>query len=277
MKYSYFGGVKSGKFFIRSLFQYNQKSYSLLNTGYTPFTIITKPFGNGYHTYQWNWEDSRTHEIKYWHEVRHLESYDEVINQIQEQVCPLNESVWRDMKYLDKHPQNLYKIFPQIYESDLVLNPLFSMGYCSGIGGRDMNWDLRMRRPPMNTDLNYAIKELQNRVNIVVYKEDTYHWVSNFFLDGNTYLLQSHGEDAYVEYVTNHINESRKFEKHLKKTLEYYKIPYETFSLDTGDYCKTFGLSKSIDRSSTDDHFCSLPHKYRSKVKAWTENYLLNH
>tara|TARA_Y100000768_G_scaffold382000_1_gene361587 strand:+ start:849 stop:1670 length:822 start_codon:yes stop_codon:yes gene_type:complete len=272
MKFTYFGGVKSGKFLIRSLFQYNQKSYSLFNTGYAPFTFITKPCNNGYHSHEWNWEDKFSHEVKSWYEVRHLESYHEVMYQIKEN----SGMTFADKNKFAQFPINLYKMFPRIFESDIVVNPLASLGYCSGIGSREMNWNLKRKRPPMNTDLKYAIKELQSRANIVVYKEDTYHWVSNFFLDGNAYLLESHGEDAYVEYVTNHINESRKFEKHMKNTLEYYKIPYELFSLDTGDYCKTFGLSKNIDRSATDERFCSLPHEFRSKVKSWTENYLLN-
>ena len=270
MKYTYFGGVKSGKFFIRSLFQYNQKSYSLINAGHVPFSIITKPCGNGYHSYEWNWEEKYTHEIKSWYEVRHLESYHEVIYQ-----KPENSGMnFTNKNKFAQYPINLYKIFPRIYESDIVVNPLTSLGYCSGVGSREMNWDLRTKMPPMNTDLEYIIKELQRRKNIVAYKEDTYHWVSNFFLDGNKYLLESQGEDAYVHHVTNHINGSRKFEKYLKNTLEYYKIPYELFSLDTGDYCKTFGLSKNINRSATDEHFCSLPHEFRSKVKSWTENYL---
>lgn len=273
MKYSYFGGVKSGKFFIRSLFQYNQKSYSLLNAGYIPFTIITKPCGNSYHSYEWNWEDKFSHEVKSWYEVRHLETQDEVLHQKAEN----SGMSFTNKKNFAQYPINLYKTFSRIYESDIVVNPLMSLGYCSGVGSREMNWNIRRKIPPMNVDLEFSLKELRNRRNIISYKEDIYHWVSNFFRDGDQYLLTTKGEDAYVQYVTRHINGSKLFEKLLKNLLEYYRIPYETFSLDTGDYCKTFGLSKSIDRSSTDEHFCSLPHKYRSKVKAWTENYLLNH
>lgn len=276
MKYSYFAGVKGGKFFIRSLYQYNQKSFAFLSPGYTPFVLITKPVNDGYHTHQWYWEDSRSHEIKNWYEIRHLVSEDEVLYQKPEQWSPLEEDRWAHRKFLDHHPQNLYKILPQIYEVDMVMNPLLSLGYCSGVGGRDMNWDLRMKRPPMNTDLGYVINQLQTRRNIVAFKEDTYHWVSNFFMDGNLDILNNDGEDAYVDWVTKHINESKRFEKHLKNLLEYYKIEYEMFNLDRDDYCKVFGLSKNIDRSATNNHFCSLPLQFRSKVKTWTENYLKN-
>ena len=151
-----------------------------------------------------------------------------------------------------------------------------SLGYCSGIGGRDMNWDLRMKRPPMNTDTAFVVNELHKRRNVVAFKENTYHWVSNFFSDGDLSILKIDGEDAYVDWVTRHINESKRFEKYLKNLLEYYKIEYEMFNLDRDNYCDVFGLSKNIDRSATDDHFCSLPHQFRSKIKIWTENYLQN-
>lgn len=273
MKYSYFAPHKGGKFFIRSLFQYNQKSYSFLSTGYIPFTIITKPCNNGYHSYEWNWEDKFSHELKSWYEVRHLETIEEVLFQKHES---------SGMSFTDKHkfakfPVNLYKIFPRIYESDIVINPLTSLGYCSMLGSREMNWSMRMRRPPMNVDLEYSINELKNRRNILAYKENLYDWVHNFFIEGYIKILEEQGEDTYVNYITNKINESRKFEKYLKKLLEYYKIPYETFSLDTGDYCKTFGLSKSIDISLHDNRFTTLPDILREKSKTWTENYLMNH
>tara|TARA_B100000965_G_scaffold75673_1_gene59946 strand:+ start:3316 stop:4137 length:822 start_codon:yes stop_codon:yes gene_type:complete len=273
MKYTYFGGVKSGKFFIRSLFQYNQKSYSLLNAGYIPFTIITKPCGNGYHSYEWNWENKFSHELKSWYEVRHLETIDEVLSQRSEN----SGMSFTDKSKFAQFPINLYKMFPRIYESDIVVNPLTSLGYCSGVGSREMNWNMRMRQPPMNVDLEYSLNELRNRCNILVYKENLYDWVHNFFLEGSTKVLEERGEDGYVEFITNNINESRRFEKYLKNLLEYYKIPYETFSLDTGDYCKTFGLSKSIDISLHDNRFTFLPHILREKAKTWTENYLLNH
>jgi len=272
MKYTYFANVKGGKYFIRSLFQYNNKSFAFFSPGYSVFTFITKPTGNGYHSYEWNWEDKSTHELKTWYEVRHLETLDEVLYQSPEQNCNfVNKDTFA------KLPINLYKTFTRAYEVDMIMNPLLSMGYSNGVGGRDMNWDLRTKRPPMNTDLDYIIKELQSRRNIVAYKENLYDWVSNFFLEGNSKVLEEQGEDAYVTHITNHINEARRFQKHLINLLEYYKIPYETFSLDTGDYCKTFGLSKSIDISLHDNRFTTLPNTLREKSKLWTENYLLKH
>ena len=96
-------------------------------------------------------------------------------------------------------------------------------------------------------------------------------------MEGYTKILEEQGEDAYVQFVTRHINGCRLFEKYLKNLLEYYRIPYETFSLDTGDYCKTFGLSKSIDISLHDNRFTTLPDILREKSKTLTENYLMNH
>ena len=48
------------------------------------------------------------------------------------------------------------------------------------------------------------------------------------------------------------------------------------FNLDRGDYSKTFGLDKVIDRTATDNHFINLPVKYQNEAKKWTENYLKN-
>lgn len=273
MKYTYFANVKGGKYFIRSLFQYNNKSSAFLSPGYSVFTIITKPTGNGYHSYEWNWEDKFSHELKTWYEVRHLETLDEVLYQKSEQNC----RYFVDKNTFARHPINLYKTFPRAYEVDLVVNPLLSLGYS--------NWNLKMKKlptgdifePTMNTDLDFVIKELQSRRNIVAYKENEYDWIHKFFLEGNYKVLEEEGEDVYVNYITNHINRARMFQKYLKNTLEYYKIPYETFSLDTGDYCKTFGLSKSIDISLHDNRFTKPPflsNILREKSKTWTENYL---
>ena len=128
----------------------------------------------------------------------------------------------------------------------------------------------------MNTDINFVVNELKNRYNVIAYKEDKLHWVTNFFLDGNPLVLEQYGEDAYVEYVTKHINENIRYIKLLKNLLDSYRIPYEMFNLDRDDYCKTFGLSKDIDRSSTDERFCLLPHEHREKVNQWAKNYLKN-
>ena len=195
------------------------------------------------------------------------------------------------MKFVDKNnlannPINLYKILPQAFESDVVVNPLVALGYCSGVGSREMNYNLERKMAPMNVDLYFSLKQLRNRCNIVAFKENMYDWVQNFFLEsvptafnhekGYHDIIDQVGEDAYFNLVSSKINDARIFEKLLINILEYYRIPYEMFNLDTGDYCKTFGLTKSIDISLHHGRFQCLPFKYRHKVKTWTENYLLN-
>tara|TARA_B100000131_G_scaffold104537_1_gene101580 strand:+ start:963 stop:1793 length:831 start_codon:yes stop_codon:yes gene_type:complete len=273
MKYSYFAPLKSGKFLIRSLFQYNKKSYSLHNCGYTTFSLITKPTVDNYHIMEWNWEVKYTHEVKTWYELRHLETLDEVINQKIEMWSPFDEDYFGKRNSL-QFPINLYKTFTKFYESDMCVNPLPTLGYSNPIGSRELNWDIRKRLPTMNTDISFVVDELKNRYNVIAYKEDKLHWVTNFFLDGNPLILEEYGEDAYVDYVTKHIDENIRYIKLLKKLLDSYRIPYEMFNLDRDDYCKTFGLSKDIDRSSTDERFCSLPHEHREKVNQWAKNYL---
>tara|TARA_B100000214_G_scaffold375269_1_gene360909 strand:+ start:1812 stop:2630 length:819 start_codon:yes stop_codon:yes gene_type:complete len=271
MKYTYFAPLKGGKFFIRSLFQYNQKSYSLLSAGHDTFLNITKPSINGFHICQWYWEKKFTHEIRNWFELRHLTTEEELLYQHSEHTLKFTNT-----NTFAQCPINLYKIFPQVYESDVVVNPLVSLGYCSGIGSREMNYNLERRMAPMNVDLEFSLKELRSRCNIVAYKENIFDWVQNFFLESYSNILEREGEDVYFNHVSNKINDVRLFEKLLINVLEYYRIPYEKFNLDSDDYCKTFGLTKSIDTSSHKDRFTSLPYKYREKVKTWTENYLLN-
>ena len=43
----------------------------------------------------------------------------------------------------------------------------------------------------------------------------------------------------------------------IPQVLESYDIPYEMFSLDSGDYKKTFDLDMVLPRDSSDDLFIS--------------------
>ena len=51
------------------------------------------------------------------------------------------------------------------------------------------------------------------------------------------------------------LNNARKFQQIIPKVLDSYKIPYEMFSLDTGDYAKTFDLDNVLPRDSSDKIF----------------------
>lgn len=276
MQYTYFAPVKGGKFLIRSIFQYNQKTYSLCSAGYTTFHIITKPTINGLHTNKWIWECKRTHEIKTWYQLRHLVTKTEVLNQRMEAWSPFDEPNFGGL-HSEKRPHNLYKVFPEVYQSDMVVNPLTTLGYSGGVCSSEMNWNLRRRTPNTNTDINFVVNELKKRYNVIAYKENIYEYVKNHFLNADVNTLITQGEDAYVKFCTNHIKSSLSFIRLLQKLLESYKIPYDMFNLDEGKYCETFNLEKGIERSLwSDKRFCNLPEKYLPKLKQWTDDFMKN-
>ena len=76
-------------------------------------------------------------------------------------------------------------------------------------------------------------------------KEDIEHLAYNVFSVGAAGGFNT-------EYrATKSINRIRDFQKYMPIFLDKHKIPYEMFSLDTGDYGKTFELDKVLPRDST--------------------------
>ena len=68
------------------------------------------------------------------------------------------------------------------------------------------------------------------------------------------------------------INTIRKFQKYIPKLLSRLDIPYEMFSLDSGDYAKTFDLEKVLPRDSHDKMFTFNP--WKQDVKMLVDNYM---
>jgi len=290
MQYTYNSPLKGGKFLIRSLFQYNQKSYALTNSGYEKFCYRTYPTVDGYHANQWYWECKYTRKIRTWYELRHLTTQQEVLRQTMETVCPFGDTRrWNGYdKSTGKHyplhsvvegSTELYKTFPEIYKSDIIVNPITTLGYTAGICSKEMNWNLRRGTPNLKVDINYSVNELKKRCNIVTYKGDIYDYIKNHFFAGAMPLLQKkEGEGQYVKYCSNLIKECAIYMKLLRKLLESYKIDYEMYDLDSDKYCETFNLEKGLDRSlwKSDTRFYKLPKKYLPKLNQWTENFIKN-
>ena len=63
------------------------------------------------------------------------------------------------------------------------------------------------------------------------------------------------GRPESVEETTIILNNIRKFQQFIPKVLSRYNIPFEMFSLDSGDYAKTFDLDKVLPRDSSDTLF----------------------
>ena len=81
--------------------------------------------------------------------------------------------------------------------------------------------------------------------------------------------------DEYVKQVTLRLDEARKLPDSLRSLYNYYKIPYEMFSLDTGDYKRVFGIDKTIPNDYTSRlHAESAIDNYSDKIDKWVEDYL---
>mgnify|MGYP004163938211 FL=1 len=275
MKYGYYGGIKTGKFLMRSQFQYNKKTYTWLNTGYKCFAQITKPTVDDYHIVKWLWYD-KSNKYHEWYELRHLKTQEELLEQTMETHDYASNNYFRH-KTCAENPSDFWKIFPEVLKTDLIVNPLVLLGYTGMIGSREMNWSLTTKNPDMMVpNIDDIIKDLRQRHNVIPYKENMYEFVYRFFLGGDPHMLENQGEEYFVREHTNRINRAIRFQKLLPKVLEWYRIPYEMFNLDRDDYCKTFGLDKVIDRTATDNHFINLSVPYRKKAKQWTEEFLKN-
>lgn len=93
------------------------------------------------------------------------------------------------------------------------------------------------------------LPQLRKRKNIVVYKENIEHLAFNVF--AGTGRPESYEETAKL------LDNIIRFQKMIPQVLESYDIPYEMFSLDSGDYKKTFDLDMVLPRDSSDDLFIS--------------------
>ena len=102
--------------------------------------------------------------------------------------------------------------------------------------------------------------------NIVAYKENIEHLAYNFFASMD--MLNNP-----IESVCDYINSTIRFQNYIPKVLDEYGIEYEMFSLDTGDYGKTFGLDEVLPRDSSDTTFTRDHPDTTKKVKYFMDKY----
>ena len=107
------------------------------------------------------------------------------------------------------------------------------------------------------------LPQLRNRKNIVVYKEDIEHLAFNVF--AGTGRPESYEETAKL------LDSIIRFQKMIPQVLESYDIPYEMFSLDSGDYKKTFDLDIILPRNSSDELFTESSREVIQQVKKYFE------
>ena len=253
MKYNYFCSIRSGKFLIRSQFWYNRRSCAFVSPSNPLWCVLSRPIDLietdiPIDKLEWYWCDRETKELKKHH--YYLDTRDKLTDaHYDEQWYPVTNS--RGHEFVPKEEwcthKNFYECVDDILQRDLIVNPLPLLGYTDGgLGSRKMQHQLSAGKGKF-TPPSYILEELRKRKSIIPYKEDIRDMAYTFFA-GN-------GRPESSEEVTEQINCARSFRKLLPEILERYGMPYEMFSLDTSDYCKTFGLEQSLPRDSSDKLF----------------------
>ena len=273
-KFTYSSCKRGGKTHVKVLSHLNGMDFGHLQQGREQHITIIKP-----NTIQWYWQD---HD-----DVVRTEIKDIVLKGKETDLAYTRESFRSDyslwINYDKPHmPHNLYKVFDKLFECDMIQNPMVMLGYYGYPKAGDVHNDIEIiealetRTPWLKVDLPYSIRMMRNRRNIIAYKEDVRHEAWNYFTGGgNISLLHDGKDDEYVRQVTLRLDEARKLPDSLRSLYNYYKIPYEMFSLDTGDYKRVFGIDKTIPNDYTSRlHAESAIDNYSDKIDKWVEDYL---
>tara|TARA_Y100001963_G_scaffold137707_1_gene201689 strand:+ start:636 stop:1436 length:801 start_codon:yes stop_codon:yes gene_type:complete len=245
MKYTYFSSTKSGKYLIRSQFWYNRKSCAFLSQSKPLWCVLSSPIGN-LDKLEWYWCDKDTKLSKHSH---FLDTRDKLTSSHYDEMWfPIpdhrgHETIPRDQWITH---ENFYQCVDDIMSRDIITNPFPLLGYTGSLGAGRQQDRMQNSTPNINPRPD-IIERLRQRKNIVVYKENIEHLAYNVFAGT--------GRPESVEETTIILNNIIKFQKFMPKFLDSLDIPYEMFSLDTGDYAKTFNLDKILPRDSSDTLF----------------------
>ena len=260
--YTYFSSVKSGKFLLRSNFWLNRKSCAYLAQSNPLWCVLSKPIGK-LDKLEWYWTDKDTHELQT-HEYI-LDTRDKLTDErYWEAWFPKK---YKGVNYINKDVMsshdNFFQCVDTILERDLITSPFALLGYTGMLGSEKMMHNMLENKPNLNPP-PHIIKELRKRVNIVAYKENIEHLAYNFFISSDPLPFEQQ-----CEWINNTI----KFQKLIPVILQRYNIPYEMFSLDTGDYAVTFGLDKTLPRDSSDTLFQWPNPNANKEVKKYMDLY----
>tara|TARA_B100001113_G_scaffold347193_1_gene339227 strand:+ start:1490 stop:2203 length:714 start_codon:yes stop_codon:yes gene_type:complete len=216
--FSYFGGIKSGKYQIRYLFHINNKSSVYLPQSgikWPMYAILYSPSITKLY-----WEEKGVLRTKF--ENHSLDYYKWTHRGV--------DKSW------DKIPTHFDDCFEEIFKYDIIMNPLNLLGYAGKIGTKEFNDNLRNRTPLFEVPLDYVIHELRKRTNIIPYKENLDHERQNF-LDGC---------DPDPQVSLSRLECCNELRLLTAELLSEYNIEYESFSLDSGSYTEVFNLDKEL-------------------------------
>ena len=264
MKYNYFCHQKGGKYLIRSQFWYNNLDTVYLSQSLPLFASTGKNISDGYYQLYWYYCD-KNNKLQSMTCKRQVElvnaKYDEMW-------FPKGDSIlsWRHDNMTSYH-QNFTKCFETLLDHDLIVNPLNMMGYCGLLGSEKM-CDLLQAGTPLFHVPETVMTQLRKRISVIAYKEDIRHLAYNFFAGNGSPIHLP--EAQFVERITYRINQTRKFITLLPRVLDRYDIPYEMFSLDSGDYQQCFNLSRALPRSASDTIF----NKPSEKTNKYVDDYM---
>ena len=288
MKYTYFSTERGGRLHYDYSALMNGKSVARIK-GSSPncsglFCTIFMPKNN---TRQWYWVDNNNN-IRHASEHRRYDNIDwigTVKDHKKRKKDNLLSKHWIARKYswvqpkeleddIIYQPHNLYKVFDKFFECDHITHPEVLLGYYGYTKpdreGLNMNDMLEQDIRYLNVDLDYSIDQLRKRKNIVVYKEDIRHWARSWFLGGG------HVGDDYEEYynmIACRLNEARRYPMCIQIVLDRYNIPYEMWSLDSGNY-NIFGFDKNLSRYETEGTDTLLKEHLHHMVDGWIDRYM---
>ena len=161
----------------------------------------------------------------------------------------------------------------------MITNPLVMLGYGGVLGSKKLLQQIQARTPCLSSGSN-VVEELRKRKNIIAYKEDIRHMAHNFFVGSGRPLykhpdvLVTQTDEGYIKECTKRINYNRAFPPAIADLLDYYKIPYEMFNLDTGNYAEAFDLEhvfpRDIDPTPELDEYVTDKHI----VEGWIDDYM---
>tara|TARA_B100001175_G_scaffold316437_1_gene330389 strand:- start:74 stop:820 length:747 start_codon:yes stop_codon:yes gene_type:complete len=247
MKFTYWGGIRSGKMQIWQLFELNGKKTAISTISGKKWPAFFILYGGG-DTSEIIYEENGKVKIK-----NHKPAC--IVDGVYDLKSDWGKDGIERYSTWSTDPQVLYKSFDKVFEQDLIVNPFLLLGYYGKIGTEDFNEMVERRQRNIRVDLDYTISELKKRRNIIPYKTDKVH----------------------EKYLFNMLDEEKsKREKKLKGSLRLtdlvegllteYQIPFEKFDLDAAllnnDY-STLGLDKPLPKNILEEDMNAAQEFYK--------------